>query len=209
MVRREMADRLFSARPRPTRAQRTMLAGLVSIALGCQPEIGDTCVTSSDCSAAGDRLCDTTQPDGYCTVFNCEPGTCPEDEAICVAFGAERSTLPECASGDDSRLLRTFCMKTCEADSNCRPDFICADVGRENAWGAEVIESSLERTRACLLPRSGGPIDQNETGVCAGSDAGLPEPPSGAGGASAGGSGSEQGGAGEAGAASGGAAGAG
>src|SRR5690348_74537 len=41
------------------------------IAVGCLPKIGDHCTTSLDCSQTGQRLCDTTQPDGYCTVFNC------------------------------------------------------------------------------------------------------------------------------------------
>jgi len=35
------------------------------VALGCQPEIGDSCHTSVDCSQSGNRLCDVTQPGGY------------------------------------------------------------------------------------------------------------------------------------------------
>src|SRR5687768_17386078 len=59
---------------------------LLAAATGCAPEIGDDCTTSIDCSQLGDRLCDTSQPDGYCTIFNCEPDQCPE-EAVCIAFG--------------------------------------------------------------------------------------------------------------------------
>ena len=44
---------------------------------GCKPKIGEDCATSTDCSISGDRLCDVTQPGGYCTVFNCEPNTVP------------------------------------------------------------------------------------------------------------------------------------
>ena len=44
-----------------------------SVLAGCSAEIGDDCSNSTDCSSTGDRLCDTTQPGGYCTLFNCEP----------------------------------------------------------------------------------------------------------------------------------------
>ena len=69
---------------------------LFATVLGCSPKIGDECATALDCSALGDRLCDTTQPGGYCTIFNCEPDTCPE-EAACVAFGGEhRDSVQHC-----------------------------------------------------------------------------------------------------------------
>ena len=65
-----------------------LLPALAALALapvlGCTPNIGNKCSLSTDCSQLGDRLCDTTQPGGYCTVFNCEPDQCPN--AICVAF---------------------------------------------------------------------------------------------------------------------------
>ena len=61
----------------------TLLSSLAFVA--CKPEIGDECEISTDCSATGDRLCDTTQPGGYCTIRSCEAQTCPE-EALCVEF---------------------------------------------------------------------------------------------------------------------------
>src|SRR5829696_1409616 len=94
---------------------------------GCAPEIGDDCNTSLDCSQQGDRLCDTKQPGGYCTIFNCEPDSCPEDEAVCVAFDFVLD--PMCHPGDLpandtewARFGRTFCMKACEEDDDCRDD---------------------------------------------------------------------------------------
>ncbi|MFW5740185.1 MAG: hypothetical protein ACOC1F_07450, partial [Myxococcota bacterium] len=66
----------------------SLSACLATWMLGCNPKIGDDCTNSTDCSVSGDRLCDTTQPGGYCTVFNCEPDMCPE-EAQCVAFDTE------------------------------------------------------------------------------------------------------------------------
>src|SRR4051794_40702327 len=64
------------------------LRALVALALGsaafavlaaCTPSIGDKCVLSTDCSTRGDRLCDTAQPDGYCTQFNCAKNSCPDE----------------------------------------------------------------------------------------------------------------------------------
>src|ERR1700760_4201839 len=66
-------------------------------AFGCTPHIGDSCTISTNCSAQGDRLCDITQPGGYCTEFNCEPDSCPDD-AICVNFGAALSPISQCTA---------------------------------------------------------------------------------------------------------------
>jgi hypothetical protein len=105
------------------------LSGVILVFItGCAPEIGDDCNTSLDCSQQGDRLCDTKQPGGYCTIFNCEPDSCPEDEAVCVAFDFVLD--PACHPGDDlpandtewARFGRTFCMKACEEDDDCRDD---------------------------------------------------------------------------------------
>ena len=81
-------------------------AGLALAAVGCSPEIGDDCGTALDCSAQGSRLCDRTQPGGYCTIAGCERGTCP-DEAVCVKF---RPNL--------ERLAVTYCMYKCSDHSD-------------------------------------------------------------------------------------------
>ena len=102
-----------------------LLAALALMTTGCAPEIGDPCTTSLDCSQLGDRLCDTSQPEGYCTVFNCETDGCPED-SICMGFGFELD--PACTSVEDprwSRFERTFCMIGCEDDEDCRPGYDC------------------------------------------------------------------------------------
>lgn len=91
------------------------LALVGSALVGCKPEIGDSCKVSTDCSTTGDRLCDTSMPDGYCTLFNCDPGTCP-GEATCVEFhpNAERFT-------------RRFCVRGCDKASDCRAGYACVD----------------------------------------------------------------------------------
>jgi hypothetical protein len=87
--------------------------------LGCQPSIGDHCVQSTDCSTTGTRLCDTAQPNGYCTIFDCEPNDCPTGSG-CVATNIQALG---CAYDDrhaPSRFSRQLCLKTCNQTSDCR-----------------------------------------------------------------------------------------
>src|SRR5690606_19404432 len=109
----------------PLRLHSVLIAAVLAVGSGCTPEIGDECQTAIDCSTLGDRLCDTSQPGGYCTVFNCEPDTC-EDEAVCVAFANELD--PACQGVDDGRFGRfgrTFCMRVCDKTSDCRSGYEC------------------------------------------------------------------------------------
>ncbi len=152
------------------------LLGLGSMA--CQPEIGDECSTSTDCSTSGDRLCDTSQPGGYCTQFNCGAGTCPEDEGICIGFYASTSTLAACRDESaGSRFARSFCMKPCDSDGDCRGGYACIDMRQRP--GTAVIEEGSPSGRVCAVPASGlaeqGP-DQ-EPGVCRGNSLEIPVDP--------------------------------
>jgi hypothetical protein len=130
-----------------------LLAALAAVAAGCKPKIGDDCRISTDCSAAGDRLCDITAPGGYCTIFSCEPGTCPEDESLCVEFGARRSL--RCKDNfARSPYARTFCMATCDKNSDCRSGYVCADLGDPgNPWSAQPIDTN-RGNKVCLVPAS-------------------------------------------------------
>ena len=154
-------------------------------ALGCAPDIGDSCETSIDCSQTGERLCDVSQAahGGYCTVFDCEPNDCP-DEADCVLFGASPSSVGGCenVSGNNPS-QRSFCMKQCDNNSDCRTDdgYICM-IPLEPAIN---LEGNGQR-KVCMLPQSGRPVTDVDGdrpgGVCMGEN-----PPSG--GAGAGGTG--------------------
>src|SRR5579863_3322454 len=63
-------------------------AGLV----GCTPHVGDHCNQNSDCSLQGTLQCDTSQPNGYCTLFSCTGNSC-QNNAVCVALNA---SVPGC-----------------------------------------------------------------------------------------------------------------
>jgi hypothetical protein len=163
------------------------LALALGLLLGCQPHIGDDCETSADCSANGDRLCDITQPSGYCTIFNCEPGTCP-DESVCIVFSASSSTVPGCENAyGTSPYQRSFCMKTCSGESDCRSKYSCIDVGGAgNPWGAVVADKG-ESGKVCMVPYTAAPLpDDRSHDVCSATSSGEFEYPPDAGAAQAG-----------------------
>ena len=90
-----------------------LLAGLAGlVGAGCKQHIGDSCANSTDCAVTGERQCDLAQPGGYCTVFSCDPDTCPEGACVEWRF------IP-------SRTAETWCMKTCGGGVGCRFEYTC------------------------------------------------------------------------------------
>ncbi|HEX2673824.1 MAG TPA: hypothetical protein VHM25_23255 [Polyangiaceae bacterium] len=177
--------------------------GLVTAvsALGCKPQIGDKCTVSTNCSTTGDRLCDVTQPDGYCTKFNCEPSSCPED-SVCVNFGTTLSPVdqlsdpnPEVTPGGcspsqgNSPYKRSFCMANCGSDSDCRPGYRCQ---LPTEFFAVLAEYSSGQ-KVCAVPVKTPPTDTSNE-VCIGSDAGPEAGGASSTGGSGGAAGSSQGG---------------
>jgi len=166
------------------------LAFCLSI-LGCQPNIGDSCTTNADCSLTGDRLCDITSKNGYCTQFNCLPGKCP-DEAACVGYYTRLAS--ECMTRvPDQRFERTFCMKKCESSSDCRTSegYDCLDPRQATGVSAVVLEAGeaastkvcMEHTVAPAPASSGKPPGSTSEGppICVAPgvsvpDAGAPKP---------------------------------
>ena len=128
---------------------------------GCTPKIGDKCVLSTDCSTSGDRLCDTTQPGGYCTQFNCVPNKCP-NEAACVIF---ESAVPGCTYSDRGipRTGRQFCVAQCHSSSDCRGGYVCADP-RNPPWNALILDDDQTQL-TCLVD----PLASYDTDASAGS----------------------------------------
>jgi hypothetical protein len=186
-------------------ARLRLVVGLIGLAaIGCSKKIGDHCQTSTDCSQLGDRLCDVSQPDGYCTIYNCEPKNsngatkCP-DEAACIVFAAEQSAVTGCANRlGNTPYSRTFCLKTCKNQTDCRSGYVCIDVGAPgNQWAAVDADGP---TKVCTQPFTASPLPVREAAVCSvtspedGTDdageapaagGGASEPDSGVGGSSA------------------------
>jgi len=137
--------------------------GLVLLAwasVGCLPKIGDDCRVDSDCSQIGDRVCDTSQYQGYCTQFNCTPTSCPVGEGICVSFGSEPSLVKGCQDeGRPSPYARSFCMKPCTRNDDCRPEYECIDLEGVDPWAANVIQKPPAASKVCLVPQSAGTVD--------------------------------------------------
>jgi hypothetical protein len=127
-------------------------AALAAVAaVACTPHIGDKCTINTDCSISNTRQCDTSQPSGYCTIISCGPNSCP-DNAACVLFGAN---VPGCPYDDyaaPARTGRTYCMQTCQSDSDCRHDdgYRCQDPTMMQ-WSAQIVDDNPVSHRVCIL----------------------------------------------------------
>ena len=115
------------------------LVSVLLSAAACRPQVGDKCLASSECSPDGreQRLCDTTSPDGYCTIPGCSADTCPE-EATCASF-----------QDDNFR----FCMFACATNDECRTDagYECI-LASALPPGTALIDSSLPTGYCGIAP---------------------------------------------------------
>jgi hypothetical protein len=125
-------------------------AGLLT---ACTPSIGDKCNLSTDCSLNGTVLCDTSQPNGYCTVFNCTGNDC-RPSSTCVLFNAAIQGCPY-TDRTPSRTSRSFCMAPCNHDSDCRTNdgYICADP-RQAPWNALILDN-IQSQLVCIQKPGG------------------------------------------------------
>jgi hypothetical protein len=114
-----------------------------AVSLGaCKRDIGDACKNSLDCSQESERLCDISQPGGYCTIEGCDERTCPE-ESVCVRFFPHDEKAPtmacsQCAAADvclqDMHCVpraseRRYCVHSCNDNSDCRGGYQCRQTG--------------------------------------------------------------------------------
>jgi hypothetical protein len=148
--------------------------GLGALA-ACTPQVGKSCSLSTDCSQLGDRLCDTNQPGGYCTVFNCEPDQCPN--SICVGF--DPTLDPSCGVAADGRWPRfeqSFCLAPCNTNGDCRSQYDCVDLSvpaNQSLRGAQVVDQYAGYSpdgglgfKVCMASTCGDGIqDSTETDV--------------------------------------------
>lgn len=127
----------------PMKPRMLALLAVLLAAPSCKKVIGDSCSQSTDCSLQGDRVCDLTQRDGYCTIDACDPGTCP-DNAVCVAFNA-----------NSQRLTRRFCMAPCNNDGDCRDGYRCFVPTASQAMCAQTAPEILPPGERCNVRLEG------------------------------------------------------
>lgn len=107
----------------------------------CRRQIGDACKNSIECSYDTDRLCDISQPGGYCTVEGCDERTCP-DESVCIRFFPRQYLTKSCSEGcaaeelclDEGRCAprlseRRYCAASCTGNDDCRGGYECRRTG--------------------------------------------------------------------------------
>ena len=129
----------------------TFILLLLPAFCACSADIGDDCTYDADCSADGDRYCDSSQPDGYCLIIGCGPDECPS-EASCVNFVTPCPTGEGYEDGTKCSLIesnrgRTYCMKHCKSNSDCRDQYQCAEVVD---LSASIIDFSGSYTKICV-----------------------------------------------------------
>jgi hypothetical protein len=152
----------------PPLLMRIVIVSLLAAAVlpACRMNIGDACGNSSDCSITGDRQCDLAQPGGYCTVFSCDPDTCPQGACVEWRF------VP-------SRTAETWCMKTCDNDGNCRNEYFCVfpdEINMQGEWEADLepdervarivdLNESLTTSKICTALSSVPPPESEREGT--------------------------------------------
>lgn len=138
---------------------RFSLLVLVLAAFGCGKQIGDACITGSDCAIDGTRVCDIAEDQGYCTIAGCDYSTCP-GEAACIRFfdgsfsnltcnpETENITTDDCSEDELCTLEgecvprsaeTRYCMKKCDTDADCRDKYECRTVALMKAHGGEPV----------------------------------------------------------------------
>jgi hypothetical protein len=136
-----------------------LAAALLLLAAGCGSQIGDSCIVSSDCDPNGQRLCDISQPSGYCTIAGCDYNTCPS-ESECVRFytgsfenrtcdpttegtSTDNCSLDELCSLTGHCVPRAaevrYCMLKCSSNSDCRGGYECRDMPLMIQHGGEPV----------------------------------------------------------------------
>src|SRR5215472_17578476 len=133
------------------RVARVALAGVALALAACTPHIGDRCTLNTDCSISNTRQCDNSQPNGYCTVFNCSPNSCP-DNAACVDFQASVPGCPYDDYASPSRSARSFCMQTCGSNGDCRQSDGYQCLAMNQLGVAAVIIDTNAAQRVCAIP---------------------------------------------------------
>lgn len=87
-------------------------------------KVGDPCKTKAECPGGQNALCipevfsdgSPGWPNGYCTILNCEAGTCPSGSECFQTYDSQNKPF-------------TLCLKTCTKSSDCNQGYVCPDFG--------------------------------------------------------------------------------
>lgn len=153
----------------------TLLLGVVLIGLSaCARKIGDSCQSNVECSPLGDRFCDLSSPNGYCTVEGCDGKSCP-DGAACISFfslqrGGPSSLCtpglvprsgcsgPGCCKPGDPQCCRIGERCLCD-DKDCKKAY-CASETTERRWCMQPCDeqSDCDPAYTCYATNQGGTV---------------------------------------------------
>jgi len=166
---------------------RLVLLAFASLAVGCGYQIGASCIVDTDCSADGTRVCDLSEPDGYCTILGCDYNTCP-DSSECVRFYTgsfsnepcdymteDTGSANSCSYDEQCSLAgqcvpRTaeirYCMDTCSSNSDCRDHYECRFFDKSNT-AAPFAAGSMQEDGGEVVLAPGMKDSASTQGFCA------------------------------------------
>ncbi len=117
-----------------------LAASALLACIGCGSKIGDSCQTNIDCSPFGDRFCDVSSVNGYCTIESCDldQNPCPS-EGVCIRFftpiADEPCTYDLANARSDCQRIDERCVCDISVDGQCQNDAgHCAPDSSERRW---------------------------------------------------------------------------
>jgi hypothetical protein len=124
---------------------------LLALLPACAAKIGDSCTTNLDCDPLGERICDTAQEGGYCTLDTCDEDSCPDD-ALCISFFPTQLSDPcDPATEDAVNLERPNPDGSCPTGSTCATNDCTAD---EFCLTSGFCVNWTQERRFCMKPCS-------------------------------------------------------
>jgi hypothetical protein len=159
---------------------------LALFAAGCGKEIGDACIIGTDCDPNGQRICDSSQKEGYCTIQGCNFDTCPS-ESECIRFFTGQfnnklcNAATEDVSTDDCSLDELcnleghcvarsseirYCMRKCSSNGDCRDGYECRKFDPNfSSTGSDGPSFQAHGGEPVLAPDK--TVDEHTPGFCA------------------------------------------
>jgi hypothetical protein len=177
----------------PPLMRQLVLIALASLAAGCGYQIGQSCVVDTDCSADGSRVCDISEPSGYCTILGCDYNTCP-DNSECVRFFSgsfanqpcdyltedegggsnDACTYDEECSLQNECVPRAaeirYCMATCDSNGDCRDGYECRHYNTDMGSNGGFLPGTMQDDGGEVVLTPGDKDGTSTKGFCAPSE---------------------------------------